>query len=1056
MRRIAIFAVYLIVLACAVTPASAADKVTVRTGVHDGYTRIVFAWPSAPKYTAKQSGTTLTLNFTNAATFSISGKAPSALPRISGFSTTPQSATIEFAAGQSVREFVIGSRLIVDIQGKPVPPAKTTEPVADKKPPEKVADAKPAETKKPEPEKAEPAKPAEEKPAPVAVVAPEKPKPVEVKPAEPAPTPADQLGPPPVDEEKTAQSVTPEMTPAPKPAAVVPATAPPKLDAHMINITATQAIGVAAFERFGTLWIVLDKPDYPIFPQVAGPQKASFPPFDRIALKDGTIFKLKIPAGLNTYGEGGGLVWKIVLTPTARKTSPLGFERSFDQTKKPGGSLLWKTLESRQIIEFTDPEVGDTLKAVTVSSSRDLSGAAQDYPEFSTLDTITGLVIRPKIDDLMVTRETKGVVLTTANGLALSPETDLASLKLQQKENDESIAETPDPVTTSDKPADPANPFSKIFSFDRWQMGGPEEISENQRIIMSALAGKTDQGKAEDLMTLAKMELANGRGPEALGYVDFAGDIVKDLTTTPEFLALRGAAEALTGQHDRGFKDFSDKALEPITEIKFWRAFTLANLEDWKQADTVLPKDVSILNHYPQPVRMPVGLTLAEVALRAGDTDTADKILEILARDEEKLPLAQAAGLEYLRGESRRQQGDFDGMKKMWEPLANGPDDMYRAKAGLALTSQLLDKKEITAEKAIDKLEGLRYAWRGDELETAINYKLGRIYMDSNQPIKGLTLLRQAASLAPGSDLGRSITAYMTEAFKNLFLTDKVKVLNPIDALTIYDEFSELIPTGEDGDKVARQLAERLVDADLLPRAENLLQNQIDTRLNGMQGAEVALRLASIQILDGKPDKALDSLNRAGEFLLSVPLEAGAPKRREISLLRARALADQKKPEEAFAALALLQQDGDVLRLRADIAWRSKRWQDASDSLEQLVAQSNLDLTKPLNDEQAANILNWAVALYLADNRYVLANLREKYSDPMAQTPLAKKFDVVTRPRQNSLLADRNTINSIIGETDIFKGFLDKVGAAKPLGEKPATGAATPAVPQPVKPVAGE
>ena len=617
MRRIVIFAVYLIVLACAVTPASATDaasKVTVRTGVHDGYTRIVFAWPSAPKYTAKQSGTTLTLNFTDAATFSMSGKAPAALPRISGFSTTPNSATIEFAAGQKVREFVIGSRLIVDIQGKATPPAKTTEPVADKKDPEKPPEEKKiADVKPPEPAKVEPAKVVEEKPAEVKipevkVATPEKPKPVEVKAAEPAPTPAEQLGPPPVDEEKTAQPVMPEPAVAAKPAPVE--TAPPtKIDAHMVNITATQAIGVAAFERFGTLWIVLDKPDYPIFPQVAGPQKASFPPFDRIALKDGTIFKLKIPAGLKVYGEGGGLVWKVVLTPTTRRTTPLGFERAFDQTKKPGGSLLWKTLETRQVIEFTDPEVGDTLKAVTVSSSRDLSGTAQDYPEFATLDTIIGLVLRPKIDDLVVTRETKGVVITTANGLALSQETDIATLKLQQKENQDAAETPPDAAAPDDKPAAGTSPFSRIFAFERWLMGGPDELSENKRIIMSALAEKTDQGKAEDLMTLAKMELANGRGPEALGYVDFAGEIVKDLTTTPEFLALRGAAESLTGQYDRGFKDFSDKSLEQITEIKFWRAFALANLEDWKQADTVLPKDVSILNQYPQTVRVPIGLT---------------------------------------------------------------------------------------------------------------------------------------------------------------------------------------------------------------------------------------------------------------------------------------------------------------------------------------------------------------------------------------------------------------------------------------------------------------
>jgi len=135
------------------------------------------------------------------------------------------------------------------------------------------------------------------------------------------------------------------------------------------------------------------------------------------------------------------------------------------------------------------------------------------------------------------------------------------------------------------------------------------------------------------------------------------------------------------------------------------------------------------------------------------------------------------------------------------------------------------------------------------------------------------------------------------------------------------------------------------------------------------------------------------------------------------------------KPDDAFAALALLPQDEDTLRLRADIAWRGKKWQDAADSLEQVVQKQDISLTRPLTDAQADLLLNWAVALYLADNRYVLANLRERYSDAMAATPKAKKFEVVTRPRQASLLSDRETINSIIDETTIFKDFLQSFKA---------------------------
>lgn len=1045
MRRISYFALNLIALAAFADPATAAELAKVRAAAHDDYTRIVFDWGANPGYAAQQSGNVLTLTFNQDANFTITGKDPGSLPRISSFSTSAKAATITVDAGQSVRHFVIGSRIIVDVKGKAAAKTVKAETVAPKDPPQEQPKEQPKEKAVVE------SKQQDIKPEPET-------KKADTDAVKVVETPAEIKS---EIKSEAKPEAKPEVVADVKPVEVVRPAIPAEkvektFDAHMVNITATQAVGLAAYVRGNSLWVIVDQPDYPIVPQIAGPQKDKFPQFKQVPLKDATAFKLALPKGMKVYGEGGGLVWKLVVTPTERKTKAIELDREFTKEKATDGKLVWKTDETRRVIDVVDPDYGDDLKVVTVNSSKSFAGAPQNYVELATLESPAGLVFRSKVDDLTVARTNEAVTISRAQGLALSPEADIASLKLQLQETmeppktedadeaDSATGEKPDAEKSANKSTETKKPFTKIFSFESWQMGGREALADNQRIIMSALAGKTEQGRAADLITLAKMQLANGRGPEALGYLDFAQQMVKELADTPEFIALLGAAQALTGQYDRAFANLNNKLLSDNTEIQYWRAFALAELEDWKQADQVLPRDVSLLGHYPDPVRVPLSLTLTEAALRAGDTDTADKILDPLMARSETMPLPYRAAIEYLRGESLRQQNDLEGMKELWEPLAKGKDDLYRAKAGLALTSQQLDKKEIALDKAIDNLEGLRYAWRGDELETAINFKLGKIYMENNQPIKGLTLLRQAASLSPSSDFGKSITNYMTSEFKNLFLTDKISALNPIDAVTIYDEFSELAPVGEEADKISRQLAERLVEADLLPRAENLLQTQIDTRLTGLDGANVALRLASIQLLDGKPDKAIASLNKAGEFLLNVPLDEGTAKRREVALLRARALADQNKPEEAFAALALLQQDPDVLRLRADIAWRAKRWQDAADSLEELIMKLDISLTRPLEPEQADLILNWAVALQLADNRYVLANVREKYSDAMAQTNLSKKFDVVTRPRQSALLADRATINSIIAETEIFKGFLDSFNQEIP---KPAAASATSAAP---------
>lgn len=944
-----------------------------RAGNHDGYTRIVFEWPTPPKYTAKKETSSLVLSFAKPAHLSLAGPQPQSFPRIRGYQVLGLGEVkIDFGPQTHIRDFVVGNRLIIDLKGP--------EPAASSPPPqEKKVDTKLA------PEKIEPAA------APIIPLAKT----------------------PPGAEEKLDKP--PEAAPQP------PASA---LEPYTIQMTSTQAIGVAAYERFSSLWVVVDVPDYQMLPQVSGPKRETLPAFERISFDGGTAFRLKLPAEYSARGEGEGLVWKIFLSNTKplSEKKPVDFLR--ERTGEPNSArgseqeepsqLIWPSKSARQILSITDPDAGDVVKVVTVDSAEDFSGPAQNFVEVSALPASIGAAFLPKTDDLQIRKAKEGKVeILRPGGLSLSDEKSLLPLKTKAapEKKDE---QTPGPPS-----------FSTIYNFLNWRMGTAETLSENQRIIMSTLSAEKDQKKAEDLLTLAKLVLSYGQGAEALGYLDFAEQVLPEIATNPEFLALRGAAKALSGKYDQAYKDFAAPSLDTISEIRYWRAYVLAGLEDWKQGGDLLPKDVSILERYPVEIKIPFGLGLAGVALRAGDTRTAEQIIEKISEGAETLRPGYKAALDYLRGEASRQKGDVQRTKDLWIPLSTGPDDLYRAKANLALTSLELEKKEIDVNKAIDRLEGLRYAWRGDELETAVNARLGKLYIEKGDPMKGLTLLRQAASLAPESDQAKQIKATMTETFRTLFMTEALKKISPVDAVTLYDEFSDLAPQGDEGDKLTRNIAERLVDADLLPRAEKLLQSQVDNRLQEREGAAVALRLASLQVLDGKPDNALETLAKADAFLTKVPPDVAAPDQRQIALLRARALADLKKPEEAFSTLALQSQEPDVLRLRADIAWRSKRWQDAADALEQILSSRDISQTRPLSEDQATTILNWAVALYLAENRSVLANLREKYSDLMAQTTLAKKFEVVTRPRQSALLSDRNTINHIVGETDIFKNFLE-------------------------------
>src|SRR5258705_3009099 len=83
--------------------------------------------------------------------------------------------------------------------------------------------------------------------------------------------------------------------------------------------------------------------------------------------------------------------------------------------------------------------------------------------------------------------------------------------------------------------------------------------------------------------------------------------------------------------------------------------------------------------------------------------------------------------------------------------------------------------------------------------------------------------------------------------------------MKPVDALAMFYEFRELTPIGRRGDEMIRRLADRLAAIDLLDQAAELLQYQVDKRLEGAARAQVAARLAMVYLTNRKPDRPIAS-----------------------------------------------------------------------------------------------------------------------------------------------------------------------------------------------------
>lgn len=1006
--RLFFIAIVFLAVFLSLVPLQADAALKARSGEHSEYSRLVFDWGKSVSYELqKEAAGKISLQFqagTDGKTLSL--KADN-IKSVDVVSQNPLTLSIMISNKSKVRDFVIGNRIIIDVfNPEGSPPKKLSSKAAGSS----------AQGKQGKDDKKAGNSSSDTKKTSVSELKAKDQKQTKAKPKNSSKT-AEAL--------EKVKALKPEVVEveellAPEPSALKSALQSEAnlIDPHVITVTSTQEVGVAAFESYGRTWLVTDADQNFLRPKINGPTPDIFSKFEEAKLEGGRAFFTFVPEGLKAKGEGGGLLWRLVVSPQKTKKKPVDFKRISKEGKMRGGKLVWEAESALDILDLEDPITGQILKVVTVAQAKDFAGASARFVDFEVLDSYIGLVIRPLVDDLEIKITKKGVEIGRPGGLAIMHEKNIL------------MAHARDYTASKKKKGKSGKTQPRIYSFSEWQMGGLHSINENRNVIFSDIAASREGKQLEDLIMLSKMYLSNGRGAEALGFLGFAERQVPELVSNPEFLSLRGVAHAIDWKTLDAFRDLSIKELEPFIDVQFWRSYVLADLGDWQQAYDVMPEDLSPLLDVPNALKDRLALVLAEISLRAGDIERAERFLAMVEPHSKKLTPPFKAALQYLKGEAERQLGNIDVALALWGPLVGGEDELYHVKAGLAVTRLQQQEGSISMDRAIDNLERLRFAWRGDQLEASVNYWLGQAYFEAGEYVKGLNIMRESTSLPSGKAFRENVAHQMTESFADIFLGNRLEKLSPLDAVAIYEQFSELAPAGSRGDKMVEMLAEHLVKADLLDRAAKLLDHQIKHRLEGEEAARIALRTGAIRLMHKEPLKALRNLSKSEQLYKSLASEDEGydNKLHMIDLLRAKAYSQNDRADEALDLLNDKVLTPDVNRLRADIAWSAGYWDDAAEALDDIIRDERISLTRPLTQEHSILILNRAVSLNLAGDRIALADMRERYSDALAQTKQASIFDVVTRPRQNVTLADRETLKNIVAEVDLFKDFLNDSG----------------------------
>ena len=441
-----------------------------------------------------------------------------------------------------------------------------------------------------------------------------------------------------------------------------------------------------------------------------------------------------------------------------------------------------------------------------------------------------------------------------------------------------------------------------FVDFKAWQKRGDGDYNDvaqqlNFNVTLSP-EDNVEYGPSAGRMVLARFYLAHDMAHEAIGVLEVLAEEDETMSLDPSFAMLWGVAQYMSRRYEDAVDAFKAGPLESSLNAMLWRGAALKALGDDAGARRYLDQGEAAINRYPAHWQARFHIDAADAWLDANDVQRVRRHLDALPAAQ--IGDALLAEAEFIRGQMLETVNKQGEALQHYQRVIQRGSERSKVEATFAKTILLYRQGELDEDEVIERLEVLRYQWRGDDLELAMLHELGRVYVDKGDYRQGLSVMRQAVSNYPDNELADQIGNSMSDVFKKLFLEESIDNIPPIQALALYYDFRDLTPIGRDGDDMIRRLADRLVAFDLLEQAAELLEHQTHQRLRGVARAQVATRLAMIYLMDRKPSKALQSIRSTRQTRLPKTimharrlLEARALA--EIEQIRSRARADQRR-----------------------------------------------------------------------------------------------------------------------------------------------------------------
>lgn len=749
------------------------------------------------------------------------------------------------------------------------------------------------------------------------------------------------------------------------------------------------ATPAAAFRRGDTVWLVFDTPKPIDVEAIRSRGGAMIGEVSRMPLDKGQAVRIRLTRplvySLTSEEVGKETNWLLTLADKIQAT-PLPLMMSRNITDPALANIAIPFANPGLLHKLTDPDAGDTLYVVT--GQRPVRGfiKRQDLVDLSLLESAHGIAIRPNSDEVAVEVGSDKVILGKKGGLTLSP-VDISAER----------------APTAVRP---------VFSPEGWRKGQSEDFWTRQGSLITAIAAVEPAQRSLPRLDLAQFYMSRAMYHEAKSVTDLmlADPLNKEESGA---LIMHAIANILIGRPAQGLKDLANPVIGNSHDSQLWKALAYARQGKWADAREKFKNVEFAIASLPIDIQRIVTMEAMRASLEVKDYAGASKRrseIEVVGISPEAAP-----GFAVLRGRLAEALGhDKDALDDYKFAVAS--NDRQAAAEAKQLEVALRQKRdEISKEDALRELETLSMTWRGDSIEVKTLQMLSQIYAENGRYRDALRAARTATRLQPNAEASRQAQDLASDLFTQIFLGPKGDELPPVEALGMFYEFRELTPIGRRGDELIRRLADRLASIDLLDQAAELLQYQVDHRLEGAARAQVAARLSMIYLANRKPDMAISALRASRISDLSGEL------RQQRLLLEARAQSDVGRHDLALDIVSNVS-GREVLRLRSDIFWAARRWRESAEQIELYYGDRFRDF-KPLNAVEKSDIIRAAVGYALADNSIGLSRFREKYAPLMSESADRVAFDIASKPAASSS-AEFAEIAKLAASVDTLDGFL--------------------------------